>query len=317
VEQSTVSEERASEVTPFSEPAGADCMQGTLPQVQGFRFLTPAAELQLRSVLERFAASLSVSLTATLGAGVTATLEALEQTTRRGFHRTASPGVLFRLSEHPYHGKAILSFSPGLATLILEKLLGATGGTGTEVTRELTSIESSVLDLALQTITKDLRETWSGYAPIDFRLQDEQAAGFLSAEDDADESVIAAFVRFDVGGGGGLMGLAVPWLAVAAVQREAAESRLSATTAETAPRKCVFEMLQKLNLRLEARLQGVTVLASQLLRLKEGDVLGLGYPVERPVDCLVNGKCKYKARVVSSGSRISLQIDEPVVSPGP
>jgi len=113
------------------------------------------------------------------------------------------------------------------------------------------------------------------------------------------------------------MSVVVPWLAVVAVQREAAESGPSATTAESAPRKSVFEMLQNLNLRLEARLQGVTVLASQLLRLKEGDVLGLGYPVERPVDCLVNGQCKYKGRVMNSGSRISLYIDEPVVNPGP
>ena len=112
------------------------------------------------------------------------------------------------------------------------------------------------------------------------------------------------------------MGLAVPWLAVVAVQRDAVESG-GPSAAATAPRKSVFEMLQDLSMRLEARLQGVTVLASQLLRLKEGDVLGLGYPVSKPVDCLVNGKCKYRARVMSSGSRISLHIDEPVVSPGP
>ena len=316
MEQTMVSEEQGSVLTPSSEAAGAERTEVVSAPAADNRFLTLSAEQQLRSVLEHFAASVSASLSATLGAGVTATLEALEQTTRRGFRRTTSPAVLFRLSTRPDHRKATLAFCPGLVTVFLEKLLGSNGGTGAEIARELTAIESSVLDLALQTITKDLRETWSGYAAMDFRLPGEKETGFPLAEDDADEAVIAASVRIDVDGVGGLMGLAVPWLSVVAVRRETVESGRSAA-AGAGSQKNVFEMLQNLNLTLEARLQGATVLASQLLRLKEGDVLGLGYPVERPVDCLVNGKCKYKVKVMSSGSRISLRIHEPVVSPGP
>ena len=313
MERAMAAEERRGVLTPFRQ---TEETEGISPQAEEYRFLTATAEVQLRSVLERFAASLAVSLSATLGAGVNATLEALEQTTRRGFRQTSPPALRFRLSAPPYHSQAVLAFSPGLVTVFLEKLLGASSGSGTEIARELTAIESSVLDLALQTIVKDLRETWAAYAPIDFRLAGEQEAGLPSAEDDADEPVLAASVRFDVGGGAGLMSVAVPWLAVVAVKQEAVEYGPLATTAGTAPRRSVFEMLQPLNLRVEARLQGVTVLASQLLRLKEGDVLGLGYPVDRPVDCLVNGKCKYKAKVTNSGSRINLHIEEPVVSPG-
>jgi flagellar motor switch protein FliM len=218
------------------------------------------------------------------------------------------------LSARPYRGKAVLAISPGLVTIALEKLLGANDGGGTQLSRELTAIESNVLDLALQTITRDLRETWAGFAPIDFRVATGQETAIPSADDDVDEPMIAASVRFDLGGGGGLMGVAVPWLAVVAVQREGCESGPSGGAVEAAPLKSVYEMLQNLNLKLEARLQGAAVLASQLLRLKEGDVLGLGYPVDRPVDCLVNGKCKYKARVMNTGSRISLRIDETVVN---
>lgn len=317
MEQAMMSEEQLSTVTPPGETAGAACTESAPPQAVNYRFLSRKAEQQLRSVLERFAEAMSVSLSATLGVGVTAALEALEQTTRRGFRRSSSSTVLFRLSAAPYYGDAVLALSPGLVTGFLEKLLGGSGDTGSDIARELTVIESSVLDLALQTVAKDLREAWSGYAPIDFRLASQPETGFPSAEDEADEPMIAASVKFDICGAAGLMCVAVPWLAVIAVCRDTAEFGSSTATGESAPRPSVLGMLQNLNLRLEARLQGVTVLAGQLLRLKEGDVLGLGYPVERPVDCLVNGKCKYKARVMSSGSRINLQIDELVVSPGP
>lgn len=317
MEQATVFEQQGSVVTPSSENAGAEPTECVSRQVGDCGFLAHAAEQQVRSVLERFAASLSVSLSATLGTGVTAALETLEQTTRGGFRPTASSAFVYSLSARPYCGNAMLALSPALVTVLLERLLGASGGAATEIARELTALESSVLDLALQTITKDLRGAWSGFAPIDFRLPGENDNGPVVAHGDADEPVIAAGVRFDVSGDTGLMGVAVPWLAVLAVRREGFEFTSSAATAEAIPRKSVFEMLQNLNLRLEACLQGATVLASQLLRLREGDVLGLGYPVERPVDCLVNGKCKYKVRVMSSGSRISLRIEEPVVSPGP
>jgi flagellar motor switch protein FliM len=313
LEQANVLEEQGDVGTPSIEPAGVEV---TSPQSADYRFLPRAAEQQWRSALERFSASIAVSLSATLGAGVTATLEAMEQTTRSGFRRTSAPAFLFKMSARPYHGKAMLAISPGLVTIALEKLLGATDVGGTELSRELTAIESSVLDLALQTITRNLREAWSGFAPIDFRVAGEQETDIPSADDDIDEPMIAASFRFDLAGGGGLMGMAVPWLAVVAVQRESCESGSSADAAETAPPKSVFDMLQNLHLRLEARLQGATVMASQLLRLKEGDVLSLGYPVERDVDCLVNGKCKYKARVMTTGSRISLRIDEPVVKSG-
>jgi len=280
------------------------------------RFLAHTAEQQVRWVLERFAASVSVSLSATLGAGVTVTLEALEQTTRRGYGPASSPSFLFGLSTRPYLGKAILALSPALVTRFLERLLGASA-TGPEIARELTAIESSVLDLALQTISGELRGAWSGFAPIDFRPAGEHDTSLAAAEVDGDEPMIAASLRLHVGGTAGLMGVAVPWLAVVAAQQQVSESGTSTASVEMAPRKSVFDMLQNLNLRLEARLQGATVLASQLLRLKEGDVLSLGCPVDRPIDCLVNGNCMYKVRVMSSGSRISLRIDQPVVSPGP
>jgi flagellar motor switch protein FliM len=317
VEQAAVLEEQGVAGAPSSETFGAERTEAIPLQAADNRFFDDAAEGQVRSALGRFAASLSVSLSATLGAAVTANLEALEQTTRGGFRPASSPGFAFDLSARPYHGNATLALSPGLVAILLEKLLGASGGAAPEIARELTSIESSILNLALETITKELRDAWSGFAPIDFRLAGDNDAGQAAAKGDEDEPVIAASVSFQVGDDKGLMGVAIPRLAVVTAQREGPVSGPSAAAAETEARQNVFEMLQNLSLKLEARLQGATVLASQLLRLKEGDVLGLGYPVERPVDCLVNGKCKYKARVMSSGSRITLRIDEPVVSPGP
>ncbi len=45
-----------------------------------------------------------------------------------------------------------------------------------------------------------------------------------------------------------------------------------------------------------------------LLELKEGDILALDYPVDRPLDLMVNGKVKYQGEVVGTGRKRAIQI---------
>ncbi len=47
---------------------------------------------------------------------------------------------------------------------------------------------------------------------------------------------------------------------------------------------------------------------SDLLELSAGDVLRFDYPVERPVDLLVNGRLKFEGQVVSTGRKRAFEI---------
>jgi flagellar motor switch/type III secretory pathway protein FliN len=42
--------------------------------------------------------------------------------------------------------------------------------------------------------------------------------------------------------------------------------------------------------------------------LAEGDVLTFDYPIEKPVDLVINGKLKYHGQIVSNGRKRALQI---------
>jgi flagellar motor switch protein FliM len=253
-------------------------------------------------------------LSATLGTELSAAVEAIEETAWRGFLENCAQSFSFFLSAKPYRGTARLALSPQLVTLFLDRLLGSGGGTGTEIRRELTAIESSILEMALHPIVSDLKEAWSGLAPLDFRLNRDAVANSSVDEAEADDPLLAISVRIGEGDSTGLLKVAVPWLAVVAARQEGVPL-VSADVIENAPRKTVLEMIQNLTVKLEARLRGATVQAGQLLALKQGDVLNLGYPVDRPVQCLVNGKCKYTGKLVSSGSRISVRID--ALTPNP
>jgi flagellar motor switch protein FliM len=63
-------------------------------------------------------------------------------------------------------------------------------------------------------------------------------------------------------------------------------------------------------LHLDTRLEGPTLQLKDLLKLEEGDVLTFDYPVDRPVNCMVNGKLKYRGHVASNGRKRAFRIAE-------
>ena len=57
-------------------------------------------------------------------------------------------------------------------------------------------------------------------------------------------------------------------------------------------------------------MRGPTLTVEDLLSIKAGDVLTFDYPVNRPVDLLLNGNHKFVGRVVSTGRHRALQVTE-------
>jgi flagellar motor switch protein FliM len=52
------------------------------------------------------------------------------------------------------------------------------------------------------------------------------------------------------------------------------------------------------------------MLLRDLVDLDEGDVLGLEFPVRRPLDLLLSGSRKYRGEIVNSGSKAAFRVLE-------
>ena len=63
------------------------------------------------------------------------------------------------------------------------------------------------------------------------------------------------------------------------------------------------KLLKPAQMDIDTRLQGPTLSVEDLLELTEGDVLTFDYPVDRPINTLVNGKLKLLGQVVNSGRK--------------
>jgi flagellar motor switch protein FliM len=80
----------------------------------------------------------------------------------------------------------------------------------------------------------------------------------------------------------------------------------------------ILRMLREGSLTLEARLEGPTLTVEDLLGLSEGHLLTFDYPVERPVELLVNGTHKFVGQMVSTGRKRACVVEKvlPVPSQG-
>jgi len=82
----------------------------------------------------------------------------------------------------------------------------------------------------------------------------------------------------------------------------------------------LLRLVEPALIHLDARLQGTSFGVETLLALKEGDILALDYPVERPLDLMINGKVKYRGEVVGAGRKRAIQIRQtcyPSSTPAP
>ena len=72
----------------------------------------------------------------------------------------------------------------------------------------------------------------------------------------------------------------------------------------------VLRLLREASLTLEARLEGPTLTVRDLLELTEGHLLTFDFPVQRPVELLVNDEHRFAGQVVSTGRKRGCQIEK-------
>lgn len=89
--------------------------------------------------------------------------------------------------------------------------------------------------------------------------------------------------------------------------------RTQSTDAEQA---AMLTRIRPSMLGLEVRLRGPRLLARDLLRLAEGDVLTFDFPMDRPVDGLLNGKLRFSGRIVETGRKRGFLLETTPASGG-
>ncbi|MGI8742246.1 MAG: FliM/FliN family flagellar motor switch protein, partial [Bryobacteraceae bacterium] len=72
----------------------------------------------------------------------------------------------------------------------------------------------------------------------------------------------------------------------------------------------VLRLIKAAEISLDGRLEGPKLTVEDLMELAEGDVLAFDFPVEKPLNLMVNGSLKFRGNVVTTGRKRAFQIEQ-------
>jgi flagellar motor switch protein FliM len=280
-----------------------------------FRRPDRIAKEQLRAVHllhDGFARTLASSLSAYLRTYVVVNLVSVEQLSFAELSQCLpSPTCLVSLGLKPYEGNAVLELSSSLVFPILEMLLGGTGKASTSMRREITEIEQVVLDGMYRIILHDLKQAWNGITPIDFTIEARETEPQLLQVMAPNEAVVAIGLEVRMPDNSGMINIGMPSIIIKML-RQKFEQQWSVRRSESTPEEQsrVYRLLRPAALHLDARLQGPTLPVAEMARLRVDDVLKFDFPVERPLNLIVNGRLKYTGYVVTTGQKKAFSIEQ-------
>lgn len=266
---------------------------------------------------DTFVRNLVSSLSAYLRSYLTVNLVSVEQLSYAEFlDGLPSPTCIVSLGLSPYDGNGVLELNPSLVFPILEMLLGGTGKGSASIQRDITEIEQKLLDGLFRIILHDLREAWKGVTAVDFTIEAMETEPQLLHLLAPNEAVVSIGVEVRIGESVGMMNIAMPSIVIKMMRQKFDQQwSVRKTHANAIEQVRVLRTLKEGRLTLEARLEGPTLSVENLLELSEGHLLLFDYPVERPVELLVNGTRKFTAQMVSTGRKRGCLVDQVRVSP--
>lgn len=280
-----------------------------------FRRPDRISKAQLRAIHQlhdNFVRALASSLSAYLRSYVIVNLVSVEQLSYSEFLECLpSPTCLAALGLKPYDGNAILELNSALIFPVIEILLGGDGKLQFSSQREVTEIEQVLLSGFLGLVLRDLHEAWKFVTPLDFSIERlETEPQFLQIMSPS-EAVVAVAIEIRIGDAVGMMNIAMPSIIIKMMRQKFDQQWLLRKAAATeAEQMRVMRLIETAELPGEAVLSGPQVLLRDLIELDEGDVLGLEFPIARPLDLLLSGSRKYRGEIVNSGRRVGFRVTE-------
>ena len=270
---------------------------------------------QIRTVSimhETFARLTTTSLSANLRSLVQVHVASVDQLTYEEFVRSIpNPTTMAVISMDPLKGSGILEIDPSITFAVIDRLFGGRGE-GTKVTRDLTDIETTVMEGIIVRILGNMREAWNQVVDLRPRLSQIETNPQFAQIVPPTEMVILVTLETKVGEVEGMMNFCIPYLTI-----EPIISKLSAQYWYSSVRRgTTTENLRILKERLAA--VGVDVVAEigktqlsvrEVLSLRLGDVVSLpNVRISDPMSLNVGNRTKFLCKPGRHGKKIVVQI---------
>lgn len=258
--------------------------------------LAKAHAEMLAIVHDRFARRASLSISTSLRLISRVHVRSIETLTYGEFLRTLpEPTAYYVSSLVGTELRVGLEVSPHLVFTMIDRLLGG-AGRPPAVERELTEIEQNVFDEIVTLVLGDLSDAWSHVAQVRFDIHARTTRPAAIEFAGGQENVVAVTCELIAGDVRGVLNLCLPITAVETLSTPSANTdALTELDASTEERQHLLKNLGAVPVKVAVQLDAL-VSTRDVLELRSGDVLSLGWPLSHALDVTVGGLKKFAGR---------------------
>jgi len=270
---------------------------------------------QIRTVSimhETFARLTTTALSAQLRSMAHVHVASVDQLTYEEFIRSIpTPTTLAVINMDPLKGNAILEIDPSVTFSIIDRLFGGTGQ-GTKVQRDLTDIESSVMEGIIVRILANMREAWTQVIDLRPRLGQIETNPQFAQIVPPSEMVVLVTLETKVGEEEGMMNFCIPYITIEPIISKLSSQfwfssvRRSSTTQYMGVLK---EKLSTVDMDVVADIGTINLPVRDVLNLRVGDVVRLSnVRVGDPLTLSVGNKKKFLCQAGVIGKKVAVQV---------
>ena len=216
----------------------------------------------------------------------------------------------------PLKGSAILEVDPSITFTIIDRLFGG-AGEHAKLTRELTDIEMSVVEGIIVHILGNLREAWSTVIDLRPRLGTIETNPQFAQIVPPNEMVMLITLETKIGESEGMMNLCIPYITIEPIiQKLSAQYWFSSIRRGESEvnRTMIQSRLDNVQVQISVEIGTVSLGFKDIMNLKVGNIIKMPKTtVREEFTFKVEERAKFKCRPGRIGSRLAVQIGEPVV----
>ena len=234
----------------------------------------------LEMINERFARSFRVSLFNMLRRSAEISVSGVQMVKFSEYvHSMFVPTSLNIVKIHPLRGSALCVFDPKLVFILVDNYYGGVGRHAKIEGRDFSATEQRVVSIVLEDAFKDLVNAWKPVMHVDFQFMSMEVNPQFANIVSPTEVVVVSSFHVELDGGGGDFQVTIPYSMVEPI-RDLLDAGIASDIADKDER-WVISLREEINLaevELSCNLTEVTLPLSDVVNLKEGDILPINMP---------------------------------------
>jgi len=266
----------------------------------------------LQSLFEALSREVSIIFPPFLRTVVRVDLVSIDQLTYDEFILSvARPTALAVISMAPLDGNAVIEISPSMVFPIIDRLLGGRGRALSEP-RELTEIETRIINRIVMMILDSLRRSWDQLVEFQCSILNIESDPLIVQIVAGSEMVVLVGYEVHIGEMVGAMNMCFPLMVLGPVldqiSQQAHYTRKMPLEVAMATRTTISRVTMKATVPVDAILGQAVFPLSEIARLNVGDIVQLDTSPQEPITLAVGGISRYVAQPGRKGEQSAVQI---------